>query len=48
MSLELNSANGGTELHLETYTNPSEQVDTQDTVDIYAHEKTEYLVFHIN
>lgn len=34
MSLEPNSASGGTELHLETYTNPSEQVNIPKQVDV--------------
>lgn len=57
MSSELNSANGGTELHLEIYTNPLEQVNTHThtqtrcdvklTVHLNAHQKTEYLISHI-
>lgn len=56
MSSEPNSVSGGTELHLETYTNPSEPVNAHIqtrwrevnlvllAVHTHAHQKTEYLI----
>lgn len=53
MSSEPNSTSVGTELHLETYTNPSEQVHAHKRLDIWLtqthtcalHQKARYLIF---